>query len=170
MRESWLNEEQLPGNYCYGCGLSNTEGLRIEVARDDRDGNRLVGTFVPRETMTGFPGVVHGGAIYTALDCLATWTASTLRPENGVAWVLRSAAATYHKPARAGEPLSLSGFIKEQGTPGKAVVVHAEARDSGGDLVAEGDFKIVPLPVERLRQIVGVAEIPENWKRFLRVE
>jgi len=167
MDEPCLNEERLPGNDCFGCGLSNPAGLRIELARDPDDGERVVGTFVPREEMTGFPGIVHGGVIYTALDCLAMWTAATLRAEPGVAWLLRSATVKYHRPGRAGELLALSGVIKEGGAPGSPVVVHAEARNGRDEVVVDGDFKVVPLSVDRFTGITGVEELPENWTRFL---
>src|SRR5262245_64921778 len=112
--EPILNRELLPDNTCFGCGHDNAHGLRIEVGRDPASEAILIGRFTPTAAMAGFPGMTHGGAIYTALDCLSTWVATLLGPHREAGWLLRSASATYHKPAPTGLCLNLSGWIQEQ--------------------------------------------------------
>ena len=167
MRDEIVNRDLLPGSVCFGCGEDNPHGLHVEIRRDGHDPERLVGVFRPRSHMTGFPGITHGGAIYTALDCLAAWTPTVLRPASRAIWILRSATITYHRPALEEKPLHLASHIAEEGEPWKPVLVHAEARDSDGRLLTEGAFKVVPLPPDRFLEIAGRDELPANWRELL---
>ncbi len=165
--EPILNRDLLADNTCFGCGLENPTGLRIEVFRDPGADGTLRARFIPTRDMIGFPGITHGGVIYTALDCLSTWVSTVLGPNRGAAWVLRSATTVYHKPAPSGEPLTLVGWIRDQGGSWDPLTVRAEARRADGTLCVEGEFKVVPLSVERLREIAGIEQLPENWRVFL---
>lgn len=157
-----LNRELLPHNVCYGCGHDNPDGLRIELHADGED--RLRGTFVPKDTMIGFPGIVHGGAVYTALDCLACWTGMALRPDRKVLWLTRTGSVKYHRPAAQGRPLTLRSHIrKDEG----ALTVHVEALNEREEIVVDGEFKVVPVDPEQFRQIAGIQELPENWRQAL---
>ena len=72
MTENLLSTELLPENVCFGCGQKNPNGLRVAVFRDPRDPKRILGEFDPQDYMIGFPGITHGGAIYTALAWIPT--------------------------------------------------------------------------------------------------
>ena len=167
MTSGIVNRDLLPGNVCFGCGHDNPNGLKIDVSRDPEDDDRLVGLFQPASHMIGFPGITHGGAIYTAFDCLAVWTPTILRSEAKAMWILRSSRMKYFRPARQGVPLSLSAWIEQEGKRGKTVVVHTEARDPEGKLLAEGSFEVVPLPPDRFEKIAGIEKLPENWRQLL---
>lgn len=165
-----LNQTLLADNHCFGCGHANPNGLQIEVRRDAENPARLIGRFQPSPGMTGFPGITHGGAQYTALDCLSTWVAAVLGPNPGAAWVLRSAELTYHNPAPEGQALALAGWILDQGGPWEPLRVHTEARRADGELCTEAEFKVVPLKPQKLLQITGIETLPDNWARFLQAE
>jgi len=165
--EPILNRDLLPHNDCFGCGLENAAGLRIEVRRDPSLPGTLRGRFTPTAGMAGFPGITHGGAIYTALDCLSTWVATVLGPNRGAGWLLRSATAIYHKPAPTGQALTLTGTIRHQAGAWDPVVVHTEARRADGELCVEAEFKVVPLSREKLTAVAGIPELPANWQTFL---
>jgi acyl-CoA thioesterase FadM len=162
-----LNLDLLANNTCFGCGLENPAGLRIEVFHDPERDGALRARFTPTDELTGFPGITHGGAIYSALDCLSTWVASLLGPNREAAWVLRSATTVYHKPALVGKPLTLVAWIKDQSGSHDPLTVHAEARRADGTLCVQVEFKVVPLSVERLTEIAGIERLPENWQAFL---
>lgn len=162
-----LNRDLLADNDCFGCGHENHAGLRIEVRRDPDAADRLVASFTPAAHMVGFAGITHGGIIFTALDCLSTWTATLLGPNRHAGWLLRSARTTYHRPAHTGKPLSLHGWITECGGEWDPAMVHTEARSAGGELCVEADFKVVPLPPEKLTRVAGLRTLPENWRAFL---
>lgn len=162
-----LNRDLLPGNPCFGCGVDNPGGLHLEIVRDEGRTDRLLATLQPSTEMVGFPGITHGGVIYTAMDCLAAWVPTVLRPEARSIWILRSASIRYRRPALAGRRLALSGAIASEGSPREPMVVHTEARDDAGTLLAEADFQVVPLPPERFAGVAGLPEVPENWRRLL---
>jgi acyl-coenzyme A thioesterase PaaI-like protein len=162
MKTEIVNEELFPGNTCFGCGLDNPLGLKVEIYRDGEKQDQLVGIFDPPDHMTGFPGITHGGVIYTALDCIAAWVPTALRRETKAIWILRSATVKYHKAAHGGESLRLRGVIEQEGRQWEPMVVHAEARNCDGELLAEGTFKVIPLPVDKFKQVSGLDHIPEN--------
>ncbi len=170
MNTKAINTLVLPGNDCFGCGHDNPSGLKISVFRDPENTERLIGTFRTTPQMNGFPNITHGGAIYTALDCLASWTPTLLRPVIKAAWVLRSSEMRYLLPAHTGMQLSLSAWIAEETKPWKPLLVQAEARDAKGKLLTEGRFKMVPLSPEKLRKVAGIDRLPENWQRLLNEE
>jgi acyl-coenzyme A thioesterase PaaI-like protein len=165
-----VNRDRIEGNDCFGCGPHNPAGLDIAIRRDPDNPERLVGDFTPAAHLIGFPGIVHGGILYTALDCMAAWTPLTLRPEAKSIWILRSAEMTYHRPAAPEAPIRLYAEIESENRPGRPIQVRAEARDGEGNPLAEGLFKVVPLSPEKFRKVAGVEKMPENWARMIGVE
>ncbi|MBW1716058.1 MAG: PaaI family thioesterase [Deltaproteobacteria bacterium] len=161
-----LNEIFLPGNTCFGCGLANPMGLGAKFFRDQKSSDRILGTFDVPPHATGLPGFAHGGAVYTALDCLAAWVTFILRSNRKFIPVGQSSTITYHKPARAGQRLTLVGTIAREGPKqGDPVVVHGEIRDSNGVLLAEGDFTLLLLPVTKFKKVAGIDQLPEDFAR-----
>ena len=162
-----LNCVMLPDSDCFGCGLANANGLHVEIVRDSENSDQLLATLRAGDHMTGFPGITHGGVIYTAMDCLAAWVPRILRSDTKAIWILRSATVKYHKAARQGEALSLTGSIASEGKRWQPVEVRTEARNPAGELLTEGMFKVVPLTPERFKQVAGMEEIPEGWRAML---
>ena len=161
-----LNEIFLPGNTCFGCGLANPMGLGAKFYLDQKSSDRIFGTFDVPPHATGLPGFVHGGDLYTSLDCLAAWVIFILRSNRKFIPVGRSSTITYHKPARAGQRLTLVGTIAKEGPKqGDPVAVHGEIRDTKGELLAEGDLTMVPLPVEKFKKVAEIDRLPEDLAR-----
>ncbi|GCE26963.1 hypothetical protein KDA_24470 [Dictyobacter alpinus] len=50
---------------CFACGQHNPSSLKMTFRTEE---NTVVSDFRPREEHQGFPGVIHGGIIATALD------------------------------------------------------------------------------------------------------
>jgi acyl-coenzyme A thioesterase PaaI-like protein len=168
MSDTPVNVSMLPGNTCFGCGHDNPAGLKIEVFREPVNRERLRGRFTPTERSAGFPNIAHGGSVYTALDCMSTWTATLLRKERGAVWILRSANVTYHSPVPLGRPVNLVGRIVSQRGAWQPVEVRAEARAGDGEILVDGTFKVVPLNVERFKKLAGIDELPAGYEEFLR--
>ncbi|HXI20847.1 MAG TPA: hotdog fold domain-containing protein [Gemmatimonadales bacterium] len=162
-----LNQALLRHNTCFGCGLDNPSGLQLRVTRDPTRPGVLCATLTPPEGLAGFPGITHGGILFTALDCLSTWVATVLGPNRQAGWILRSATTTYHQPAPVGHALRLEGSIKESAGPWDAILVQTEARRADGSICVEAQFKVLPLPPARLAGLAGLAELPDNWRDFL---
>jgi len=127
----------------------------------------MLGRFsVPRHA-NGLPGVAHGGGVYIAFDCLASWTQLILRGERRRAPILRSATVTYHRRVHVGQTLQLGATIAHETGPGEPLAVHTEARDADGVLVAEGQFLVHQLTVAKFKHVVGVEHVPAEWANFL---
>lgn len=164
-QESQPEELVLPGNTCFGCGQANDHGLHVAIYRDP-DARRLLGEFRPGPEIAGIPGITHGGTVYTAMDCMSTWSGMALK-ETRALWVLRSASTTYHRPAREGDPVSLTASIEEEGGDWDAMQVRVEARNSGDELLVEGRFKVIPLAPDRFKELLGLDELPAGWTDWL---
>lgn len=161
-----LNEALLPGNACFGCGLANPAGMHLHVRRDDDDASRLLAHFDPPAHARGFPGLTHGGALFTVMDCLATWVVATLREGERSFWLLGGARVEYRKAAPIGRPLELAGWLGAAREGSRTALVHVEARDAAGDVVAVAEFTEVPVAPDRFRQLAGVDEIPAAWREL----
>ncbi len=162
-----INKTILRNNNCFGCGHDNEHGLQIEVFRHDEHPDRLIGYFKPKAHMIGFPGITLGGVIYTALDCLACWSPTILKPEMKAAWILRSVEIKYLRPAHAASPLTLSAMIPKPTKAWKPLVVQTTVLNEEGILLVEGSFKVVPLAPAKLKKIAGIDQLPENWGSIL---
>ena len=167
MARQILNRTMLPQSDCFGCGMANPHGLQLEIVRDDNHSDRLFAELQPGDHMTGFPGITHGGVIYIAMDCLAAWVPRIVRSEPKAAWITRSATVKYHKAAKQGEPLSISGIIVSEGTEWQPIEVLTEARNPAGELTTDATFKVIPLSAERFKQVAEIEEIPEVWRGMI---
>ncbi len=164
-----INKELMNRNECFGCGHDNEHGLQIEIRRSPEGAAALVGKLTPKPHMAGFPGIVHGGAIYAALDCLAAWTATMARPEKAI-WILKSASVRYLRPTLVGGDVTLSGEVIDEAGEMEPVSVKTEARDEAGKRLVEAKFTVVPLPREKFLRVSGLESIPDNWVQFMDAE
>ena len=72
MSELSLQEQFAKKSICYGCGPANKHGLNL---KSYVSGSQVVGSFMPEEHHSAFPGVLNGGIIGTLLDCHCNWAA-----------------------------------------------------------------------------------------------
>ena len=167
MAEDSAREELfLGGNACFGCGEANSRGLNVSLYRDPSAPKLLHGELRPGPEFIGIPGITHGGAIYTAMDCMATWSGMALKQTKAL-WVLRSAQTKYHRPALQEAPVFLLASLEDEGGEWDAIQVRVEARDSMDQLLVEGTFKVIPLASERFKALVGMDELPRGWTEWL---
>lgn len=87
---------------CFVCGPDNPIGLHLVFRLED---GLCVSEFTPGPAHVGYPGVVHGGMIYSALDDVM----ANLLYLNGVRAYTASCSIRYRMPASVGEPLRLEG-------------------------------------------------------------
>lgn len=73
MSDKCIQETFAPHNACFGCGPSNSKGLRIRsFAKEDA----VIAEWKPEPHHEAFPGVLNGGIIGSLLDCHSNWTAA----------------------------------------------------------------------------------------------
>ncbi len=118
-------------DYCFGCGASNPEGLRLRFDVDE-ERRSAEATFKPRPEHQGYAGVTHGGIIATLLDeamLKLCW-------ELGIPAVTARLEVELKKPVPVGEELRVRGWIVRD--RGRAVEAEAEITNSRGEVVAAG--------------------------------
>jgi len=50
---------------CFGCGKDNPIGFKLQFTNND---GVIKGEFIPGEFHQGWPGIIHGGVLFTLLD------------------------------------------------------------------------------------------------------
>lgn len=129
-------QDQIPHNYCWGCGPLNPDGLQI---KSYQDGAESVCTFTPWPAhMAGPTHVVNGGIIATLIDCHSICTAiahlySAEERAIGSAPEIWCATASlnvdYLRPAPLGQPLTLRAHVV--GAEGRRVTVFCTLQAGG---------------------------------------
>ena len=61
---------KLPGYNCFGCSPDNTVGLQLQFFEEDE---YLVSEWMPKQHLSGYKNVLHGGIQATLLDEIASW-------------------------------------------------------------------------------------------------
>ncbi len=91
-----------PARRCFVCGPDNPIGLHLVFRLE---GGECRSEFTPNENHQGYPGIVHGGMIYAALDdVMANW----LYLQGARAYTARC-EIRYRCPAHEGDRLLLAG-------------------------------------------------------------
>lgn len=96
------SSELVGARTCFVCGPDNPIGLHLVFRLED---GLCVSEFTPGPAHVGYPGVVHGGMIYSALDDVM----ANLLYLNGARAYTASCSIRYRMPASVGEALRLEG-------------------------------------------------------------
>lgn len=112
-------------NRCFGCGLANAAGLRLEfqLASD----GAVVSLPVVPDAFEGHPGYLHGGIIATLLDEAMSKAVRVL----GQPSMTRKMEVEYLRPVPSGAPLRIEGRVtRSEGRKhwAEAVIVNAEEK------------------------------------------
>jgi uncharacterized protein (TIGR00369 family) len=118
---------------CYVCGVENDAGLRLPFRKDEGGGSRA--DYVARPEHAGWPGVIHGGLLFTLMDEAVAWACTYA----GSRCVTAKAEARFRVPVRVGTPLVITGRVTH--TTSRALRARSEIRagDDNGPVIAELD-------------------------------
>jgi uncharacterized protein (TIGR00369 family) len=118
---------------CFVCGSDNPAGLHVPFGPAPDGGSRADYTMKPEHV--GWPGIVHGGLVFTLMDEAVAWALACA----GLHGVTAKAEARFRAPVTVGVPLVITGRIVEQSR--RLVRAHAEIRRADGqrELHAELD-------------------------------
>ncbi len=132
-----------PANNCFVCGPDNSAGLHLVFRLV---AGECVARFTPGDQHVGYPGVVHGGLIYSALDdVMANW----LYLQGGRAYTARC-HVRYHRTVAPGETLRLVGRPTSRGR--KLIKMQGTAiRESDNEVVASTRATFVILDAGEVR-------------------
>jgi len=102
MRELTLSREG--ANKCFACGQENPIGLKLGFRCQE---GRAETEFIPGELYQGWPGIVHGGILYTLLDEAMGYAVYPL----GVNCVTATSEVRFKTPAPVGELLLITARV-----------------------------------------------------------
>lgn len=110
-----VQKKYAPNSICFGCGPSNSKGLKINSVEID---NGLSCDWMPLPHHEAFPGVLNGGIIGSILDCHCNWTAAIyIMKSKGLDHPLCTVTANYKinllRPTPSGEPVKMISEIVE---------------------------------------------------------
>jgi uncharacterized protein (TIGR00369 family) len=128
---------------CFGCGADNPHGLHLQVERQD-DGTWLA-EFTPQEYHCGWPGVVHGGVLCTALDEVMSY----ILFGDGRAAVTARMTTEFKHAVAPGEHLSVRAFPTH--ATRRVVDARSEMRRVDGTLVCAAEARFLVLSAEQKR-------------------
>lgn len=136
--------DQLAGkSQCWGCGAKNPGALDLTF-EGNADEEGLDATWVPLPSMAGPPGLVHGGAQATALDCMAVLTAAHWAARRKMdpvpMFVTADMSVRFHRPVALGQPLALVGQVLR--FEPRRLGVDAELWDNEEELCTRASFTL----------------------------
>jgi acyl-coenzyme A thioesterase PaaI-like protein len=145
-----MPEEIAARRYCFGCGDLNPAGLKLDFRFE---GNKAVADFLPQEQHQGYPGLMHGGVISTALDEAMGWA---MYYAFGVWTMTGKMEVKFRRPL----PLHQKAMVSAEVTRnrGRWLEVRGEIRNEEGRLIAESCGLFMRLPDERVRELASGSE------------
>ena len=125
----------LDDGMCFACGEGNQDGLQLSFTHL-ADG-RIRTEFTPPKKFQGFKDILHGGIMATLLD----ETMIHLVFGRGERVVTAKLEMKLRKPARIGEKITVTAELLSDS--GRRIELAAEAKNPGGELLAEGKGTMV---------------------------
>lgn len=147
-------QDQIVGNFCWGCGSENVDGLHL---KSYWDGQLAVATFLPSAVFAAGPRhVLNGGIIATLLDCHGVCTAiaraydeeaRAIGSDPDIWCATASMTVDYLRPTPIGEAVELTGSV-----------LAVEDRSISVQCTLACDGK------DRARATVRAVRVPREWR------
>jgi uncharacterized protein (TIGR00369 family) len=134
---------QLQKNYCFVCGTSNPDGMKLRFTYDE-DRDCFVCRFRLGKRYTGPPGHCHGGIIATILD-EAMGKVNKLRH---VVAVTSEIKVNYLKPVPLKQPLRVES--REVKVNGRKHINMAEILNEKGEVLARSEGVFIAIDPHRM--------------------
>ncbi len=128
--------------HCYVCGPENPEGLHVRFHKDGADGCRA--EYVARAEHCGWPGIIHGGLLFTLMDEALGWALVYA----GLRGVTARGDFRFAAPATVGMPLVVTGRVVAK--RGRIVQAQSEIRDAASNVIAQMSASLYLTDLEQL--------------------
>ncbi len=142
----------LEANTCFGCGEDNPIGLKLNF---EWDGTTASTTLVPRKEYEGWPGIIHGGIVFTLLDEAMAWVSRRLQMQS----LTVRADVKYHHPLRVGEQVNITATSVK--ATRKILEAKATISLADGTIIAEGTCTM--LRMEKMEDFIKFIEGGVVW-------
>lgn len=138
--------ENLPGyKGCFVCGKDNPLGLHLNIYQDDK---KVKAEFIPESRHQGFPGIVHGGILFSILDELMGRTAVV---NKGVITLTVEISIKYRKKAPLGKKIIFTAqMVKDRG---RMIEAEAQACLEDGTLLTEAWGRFILISPEMQKEV-----------------
>jgi uncharacterized protein (TIGR00369 family) len=134
---------RLQKNYCFACGMNNSEGMRLKFSYDE-ERDCFVCRFRLGKRYTGPPGHCHGGIIATILD-EAMGKVNKLRHVVALTSEIR---VKYLKPVPLNKPLRVES--REVRVSGREHVNMAEILNQKDEVLASGEGRFIAIDPKKM--------------------
>jgi acyl-coenzyme A thioesterase PaaI-like protein len=142
---------------CFGCGLDNAYGLGMTFYEVE-PGSVMAEYTVP-DHYEGYPGIVHGGIVFTMLDEVLGRVPMVGDHTRFV--MTAKAEVRIRKPVPTGEPLQIHGRVDRR--RGRMSFASAELRLPDGSIAAEAKGLMAEVP----DQVMNAEQLGElGWKVY----
>lgn len=139
-------------NTCFGCGEENPIGLKLSFHWDGASATTIL---VTRKEFEGWPGIIHGGIVFTLLDEAMAWVSRFLDMDT---LTVRS-DVRFRRPLRVGDEVILTGMVVKQTR--KVLDAKSTITLKDGTLIAEGTATM--LVMENLSNFMKMVEGGVIW-------
>lgn len=137
--------KQPNSRYCFGCGLENPIGLKLQIYQIEPG---LIETnYTAPKHFEGYPGTLHGGIVATILDEMSSRAHMGDLAEPRFMFTGKM-EVKYRKNVPIGKPLKIIG--KAGKSKGKTAEGWAGIYDTDGVLLAEAKSLLIEVPQETL--------------------
>ncbi len=132
---------------CYVCGSDNPNGLHVDFRQDGPDGCRA--DYTARAEHCGWPGIVHGGLLFTLMDEALAWALVYA----GLRGVTARGDVRFCAPAAVGREMIVTAQLGQR----RRALVRARAEirsaDADRELIAELEASMYLTDVDRWQGI-----------------
>jgi uncharacterized protein (TIGR00369 family) len=125
--------ELLDDGYCFACGKSNPNGLKVEFKRTDHG---AAAEFVADKNFQGYKDIVHGGIIATLLDEAGAKALLT----RGIKAVTAEMTLRFKNPLFINERAIINADIERE--RGRLYEIKASIKRVNGEMIAQSKAKL----------------------------
>ena len=149
--------KQPNSRHCFACGVDNTYGLGMTFYEIGI--GRVMAEYSVPDNYQGFPGVVHGGIVFTMLDEVLGRV--TMVGDHTKFTMTAKVEVRFRKPVPTGELLQIHG--KVEGRRGRISFASAELRLPDGSIAAEAKGMMAEVP----DQVIDAEQLDAlGWKVY----
>ena len=154
---SKIRTKQPNSRHCFACGVDNTYGLGMTFY--EVGAGRVLAEYSVPDIYQGFPGVVHGGIVFTMLDEVLGRVAMV--GDHTKFMMTAKVEVRFRKPVPTGEPLQIHGKVDRR--RGRLSFASAELRLPDGSIAAEAQGMMAEVP----DQAIGADQFEAlGWKVY----
>jgi acyl-coenzyme A thioesterase PaaI-like protein len=137
---SKVKTKQPNSRHCFACGVDNACGLGMTFYEVEQ--GRVLAEYSVPEIYQGFPGIVHGGIVFTMLDEVLGRV--TMVEDHSKFTMTAKVEVRFRKPVPIGEPLQIHGKVDRR--RGRFSFASAELRLADGSIAAEAKGMMAEVP------------------------